>query len=418
MVLQRIIDFTRQIIKGRDQLAANSQKKLDKWRDAIIKEIRIVRKPIGKGITILADLLTKGQFTKDAVKHGHDDLFHLRVDIILENGVCLTLEKNETIEISRSKCKERVKEDLENRVVEIKKPITFGEAYDNMVKGYSSKRALYDYDSLTNNCQRFVDTYLSQNKSAFNYTKEDKDFVKQDISFVLNKYKKLGFGAKVITDLAQRLTLFMTGGASPLKKGNETREVIVKKKDKLLYNKLINKKNLTRAEKETLKQIIQRSAKKIKGDGMKGGVRMSEEEMKRKRDKREERARRREERIKSIKFVDEEEKQLYLRQINNAEPDEIRMITEEHINLSAEERKLKREERKKQKEAERKEKWKKRDEERKKRREEAEERKKRKKKKKPLLKKVFNAIKDHFYITGNGMTLNDMILQNKNRFNY
>ena len=213
MVLQRIIDFTRQIIKGRDQLAANSQKKLDKWRDAVIKEIRIVRKPIQKGITILADLLTKGQFTKDAIKHGHDDLFHLRVDIILENGVCLTLEKNETIEISRSKCKERVKEDLENRIVEIKKPITFGEAYDNMVKGYPSKRALYDYDSLTNNCQRFVDTYLSQNKSAFNYTAEDKDFTKQDIQFILNKYKKLGFGAKVITDLAQRLTLFMTGGA-------------------------------------------------------------------------------------------------------------------------------------------------------------------------------------------------------------
>jgi len=264
MVLQRIIDFTRQIITGRDQLAANSQKKLDKWRDAVIKEIRIVRKPIQKGITILADLLTKGQFTKDAIKHGHDDLFHLRVDIILENGVCLTLEKNETIEISRSKCKERVKEDLENRIVEIKKPITFGEVYDNMVKGYPSKRALYDYDSLTNNCQRFVDTYLSQNKSAFNYTKEDKDFTKQDIQFILNKYKKLGFGAKVITDLAQRLTLFMTGGMDEEEKKRRKQYYILPEpiKNKILdYVSQLNKREAKDKRKEELRLLREKLKK-------------------------------------------------------------------------------------------------------------------------------------------------------------
>ncbi len=210
---KRVIDFTRQLIKGRDQLANNSQKKLDKWGDSEIEKVTIIRKPIMAGINKLANFLTKGQFTKDMLKNGYDDMFHLRVDIKLKESVCLTIEKNETLEISRGKCENLNKDGLESRVVEIKKPITLKEAYDKMTKGYPNNRVLYSYDSVKNNCQRFVDVFLSKNKDAFNYTAEDKKFVKQDVKFILDNYKGLKKGARAITGLAQRLTLFMTGGA-------------------------------------------------------------------------------------------------------------------------------------------------------------------------------------------------------------
>jgi len=210
---QKIKDFTRQIFKGRDQLASNSQKKLDKWGDYEIQKLKIVRKPIMSGITKLADKLTKGQFTKDMAKNGYDDMFHLRLDIFLKNAPCLTIEKNETITISRGKCEKTNEDGLEARMVEVKKPRTLKEAYERMTKGYATKKNLYDYDSLKNNCQRFVDTFLTQNKDAFNYTAEDKKFVKQDLKFIIDKYSKLKKPAKIITNIAQRLSLFMTGGA-------------------------------------------------------------------------------------------------------------------------------------------------------------------------------------------------------------
>ena len=212
---KKVIDFTRQIIKGRDQLAANSQKKLDKWGDYEIEGVKIVRKPIMEGIVKLANKLTKGEFKKDMLKN-YDDLFHLRVDIKLKGGVCLTIEKNETVEISRGKCENLNEDGLEAMDIEVKKPRTLKEAYERMTKGYPTAKNLYDYDSVGNNCQRFVDTFLSKNNDAFNYTAEDRKFVKQDVKFIIEKYNKLRKGAKVITNLAQRLSLFMTGGGTEI----------------------------------------------------------------------------------------------------------------------------------------------------------------------------------------------------------
>mgnify|MGYP003110694396 FL=1 len=211
-MIKRVKDFTRQLIKGRDQLSGNSQKKLDKWRNTPIKKVYIVRKPLMSGLYKLAQFFTKGEFKKDMLKNGYDDMFHLRVDIVLENDVCLTLEKLETVTITRgSKCRLREKDELEHRVIEVNRPITFGEAYHNMTKGFSSKKELYDYDSLKNNCQKFINIFLTKNP-AFKYSAEDRAFVNQDVSFLVNKYSSLGKGAKVFTDIAQRLRLFTTGG--------------------------------------------------------------------------------------------------------------------------------------------------------------------------------------------------------------
>ena len=210
---QKIKDFTRQIFKGRDQLPANSQKKLDKFGDKEIEKIKIVRKPIMKSINKVANLLTNGKFEKSMIENGYDDMFHLRLDIFLKGAPCVSVEKNETVTISRGKCESKNVDGLETRIVEIKKPRSLKEAYDKMTKGYPTKKNLYDYSSHKNNCQKFVDVFLSQNKDAFNYTVEDKKFVKQKVDWIFKEYKRLAKGAKVLTNIAQRLSLFMTGGA-------------------------------------------------------------------------------------------------------------------------------------------------------------------------------------------------------------
>jgi hypothetical protein len=245
--VQSVIDFTRQIFTGRDKLAANSQKKLDKWKDYEIEGVKIVRKPIMKGINKLANYLTDGKFKKDMLKNGYDDLFHLRVDVKLKNGPCLTVEKNESVAISRGKCENLNEDGLEAMEIEVKKPRTFGEAYERMTKGYGSAKNLYDYDSVNNNCQRFVDTYLSKNSDAFNYTAEDKKFVKQDVKFIVENYEKLKKGAKVITNLAQRLSLFYTGAGE----------------NKISTND-IQQENMSEQEGEGLKDIVKGVKKGVK----------------------------------------------------------------------------------------------------------------------------------------------------------
>ena len=245
---KKVIDFTRQIIKGRDQLASNSQRKLDKWGDYEIEGVKIVRKPIMEGIVKLANKLTKGEFKKDMLKN-YDDLFHLRVDIKLKGGVCLTIEKNETVEISRGKCENLNEDGLEAMDIEVKKPRTLKEAYERMTKGYPTAKNLYDYDSVNNNCQRFVDTFLSKNNDAFNYTAEDKKFVKQDIKFIVDNYEKLKKGAKVLTNLAQRLSLFLTGaGENKISTNDIPQEDMSEGKTERKIQKQQEKKELVRTK--------------------------------------------------------------------------------------------------------------------------------------------------------------------------
>jgi hypothetical protein len=188
-------------------LAANSQKKLDKFRDVKISSVMIVRTPIFKAINKLADFLTKGKFTKDMLANGYDDMFHLAVIVKLENGVHLKIEKNETVEISR--VPGFPPKDIQQRKVYLRKtPPTLGEAWKNFEGSYPNKRVMYNYDSLKNNCQRAIDNFLSSNQRYWYYDKQDKAFVKQDVKFIADNYPKLAKGAKAITDLAQRLTLF------------------------------------------------------------------------------------------------------------------------------------------------------------------------------------------------------------------
>jgi len=214
-ILKKIFDFTRQIITGRDKLGSKFEKRLNKFKDQKIKEVYIVRAPIIKGVEKALDLLNKGKLKKEMVKAGYDDLFHLTLNIVLENGVCLRIEKNETVYIDRGCIYKNPKPETGVKKVEVKKDITLGEAYDKMTKGYPSASRLYGYDSVNNNCQRFVNTFLSQNKDAFNYTGEDKSFVVQDVRDVMKKFKKTKGISKKITDLASRLSLFLTGGAGP-----------------------------------------------------------------------------------------------------------------------------------------------------------------------------------------------------------
>ena len=219
-------DFVRQIFTGRDKLAANSQRKLDKFNDSIIEGVKIVRKPISSGVSKAIKLLTAGKFEKEMLKAGYDKMFHLRVDLKLKNGPCVSVEKNDTVAISRGKCENMNEDGLEVMDIEVKGERTLGEAYERMTKGYGSAKNLYDYDSVNNNCQRFVDTFLSKNSDAFNYTAEDKKFVKQDVKFIVEKFAKLKKGMKVITNLAQRLSLFLTGaGENKISTNNIQKEM-------------------------------------------------------------------------------------------------------------------------------------------------------------------------------------------------
>lgn len=203
-------NLLRQIIGGRDKLDAKSQKKLDKHGDKVIKEVWITRKPITSQITSLLNVVTSGKFKKEMMANGHDDLFHLQAQVVLEGGIRMALEKNDTVKISRVPAPGP---DIEKRQIKVRKPITLNEAYENTIKKYGrDPKEVFGYDSLTNNCQRFVSNFLKGNASAFRSTTQDKAFVTQDLKFLLEHFPFIPSVSKIATDIGNRIGVILTGG--------------------------------------------------------------------------------------------------------------------------------------------------------------------------------------------------------------
>jgi hypothetical protein len=137
----------------------------------------------------------------------YDRIFHLSVNLYLNNGMKVLIEKNERISINIEGRQEDQK-DMETFLIDrITNPITLVDAFNQAEQLYGLTR-MYYYNGATTNCQRFVLDLLSV--FGVENTELLQAFVLQDASSLLNKYMaKLSL---LITDIYGVANYVQRGG--------------------------------------------------------------------------------------------------------------------------------------------------------------------------------------------------------------
>lgn len=181
--------FTRGV---REDYPPASRKILAEIGDLGIVSGRVCRKPLAQAIQFLVKKLTL------ETAKSHDEYFHLSIRFTLSNGQRVLLEKNEELKIDY----ETEKYSQGRGALTTCRPVglprtgatlTVNRILANTEKAYRSKREFFDYDSINNNCQRFVYLLMKSNDIS-----GDKDFIVQDLKGLLPTW-------------TQRLASFTTG---------------------------------------------------------------------------------------------------------------------------------------------------------------------------------------------------------------
>lgn len=164
-----------------------------------IASITAVRTPIMKVIDSVINVISFGQYNK----YKPDDLFHLGLIVVLQDGTKLVVEKLEKINIAKlpkgyvGKTSQVYPIDMQ------KKRITLFDLMNNARRRFGESR-YFSYDGFKNNCQDFLMMLL--NASGLE-TADNKAFIKQPLEQLIKKLPSyVPKVAKVVTDVANKAT--------------------------------------------------------------------------------------------------------------------------------------------------------------------------------------------------------------------
>jgi hypothetical protein len=170
-----------------------------------IRKIVIVRSPIKSYIKYILNVVSFGKFLQALKQTPYDKLFHLSMNIELENGQVITVEKNEVIEIHRTvksySNSEMMPVDLKGKV------LSFNDLLENGYKNAGSDSAYFHYNAWNNNCQNYI-MYLIKG-SGLN-SPSIQSFVLQDITKLLENTpdftKKFGYAITTAASIANKIS--------------------------------------------------------------------------------------------------------------------------------------------------------------------------------------------------------------------
>lgn len=183
-------------------LPANIQSIMDKYGEKLIVSGQACRKPIPQTLEKIADLFTLGKFNEIKKKLGYDYYYHLYLNLVLDGGIPITLEKNQVINIAEghktnpSACMDIPK--LTNS------KITLAEYFNTAVQKYGAD-FIFDYEMLHKNCQRFVEALNTANGVS---NPSLRSFVNQNISDAV-KSDFLRTGARVGTKIGEAFSMVL-----------------------------------------------------------------------------------------------------------------------------------------------------------------------------------------------------------------
>ena len=145
-------DFVLQKLRSRPPILNAIMKNNKK-----VVKIEVCRKPITKTYRKFLKFVTGGDSEKTTRKYSYDDIYHLFMILIFEDGSRMSLEKNQRVKIRKPKPKSK---QTECKTVSIG-GIPFGQM---MMKAEErGGKDFYRYSAYRFNCQHFLNTILTAN---------------------------------------------------------------------------------------------------------------------------------------------------------------------------------------------------------------------------------------------------------------
>lgn len=198
-------DLFNKILPTRKDFPPKVRETIAKYRDYYIKGIQVARTPVESYVKNILNTLSLGQLQSQITKSDYDDIFHLFMVVILENGPDILVEKNEVVSMEINKSRNVA------GIITIPlngKRITFGELIDKAVKAVGP--SIYLYDHVNNNCQVFIRDILKANGLL---TPEANSFIIQNVEQIMKTSPEfVNSLARFSTEAAAKFDRLLKGG--------------------------------------------------------------------------------------------------------------------------------------------------------------------------------------------------------------
>ena len=178
-------------IKLPEKPGVNVKSFLEQNGNSIIQEIRIYKDPISSIIQGLLNVASLGGIQRRMKQLGFDRLYHLYGIMRLSNGKYFKAEKNARVTVVQ------VNGFTDAAYIGVPVNANLLNFWDKAEK--SQGTAFYQYDSISNNCQRFIKTLLQAN-GLWNQKLEE--FVMQPVEELIKDFPGFQRVAKRLTDIA------------------------------------------------------------------------------------------------------------------------------------------------------------------------------------------------------------------------
>lgn len=203
-VAEDVKDYGKAVLFGRDDYPPKVRDILKKVGASFVNSITIKRTPVSGLLTGALSLFSLGKFGK-RLERSFDELFHLFIEMTLDDGKRVLLEKNEVINMDINP-KSRPK--TETKLVNTTIPhLTIDEMLDNTQK-YMGKHNFFGYSARDNNCQDFIVSFFKSNNIG---DQSDITFIKQDTKKLFKDLPYLRKLSNTITDLGASANVITTG---------------------------------------------------------------------------------------------------------------------------------------------------------------------------------------------------------------
>jgi hypothetical protein len=196
-------NYVNAIIKGRNDLPPKVRDILSKYGDNLIDTITICRTPVPGILTGALSAISGGAFGQALKNSPYDKLFHLFIRISIDNGMVLTMEKNEVINMDIDP---PIPKDTEQKSVNIPLGMTSNELMEGAKRIQGGK--FFNYSARDNNCQDFILAIFNGSNIG---NQEDRDFIKQDTKGLFGDNVGLRKFSNTVTDLGGIANTVMTG---------------------------------------------------------------------------------------------------------------------------------------------------------------------------------------------------------------
>jgi len=219
----------------------------------------LARTPILPLWRSLFNILTFGEFQRRLEETPYDQLFHLRIDVQLDDYTIIGIEK---LDIINMDVNPPIYDTTETKVItKLPRGLTINSLIENTSKFMGPK--FYTYSAMKNNCQDFVRAILVSNNIG---DEEDIAFVKQDLKSIFKDMNFLRKFANTATDLSAYIKMLLDNVPFTRNERIELLQLQEKSKPKyIIGGAMVSEIELEAKIRGILKGILQNNKGTLKG---------------------------------------------------------------------------------------------------------------------------------------------------------